>query len=70
MPYQPTPQTFSKSKIEDVVMSNENAVEFERDIPIFNGETKDVKLFTDRLNPSFGRHQRYYQTELTAMLRC
>ena len=51
-------------------MSNENAVEFERDIPIFNGETKDVKLFTDRLNPSFGRHQRYYQTELTAMLRC
>ena len=54
--------------MEDVVMTDAYPVEYERDIPMFNGETGDVESFIDRLKRYFGRHQKYYQSEPTAML--
>jgi len=59
-----TPPILTRNAMEDVVMT----VEYERDIPMFNGETGDVESFIDRLKRYFGRHQKYYQSEPTAML--
>jgi len=61
------------AKIEAEISSFISAVdqrfgEYERDIPMFNGETGDVESFIDRLKGFFGSHQKYYQTEPTAML--
>ncbi|KAG4101834.1 hypothetical protein H8356DRAFT_1383031, partial [Neocallimastix lanati (nom. inval.)] len=58
----------TKSAMEDVVMTDAYPVEYERDIPMFNGENGDVESFIDRLKRYFGRHQKYYQSEPTAML--
>ncbi|ORY22105.1 hypothetical protein LY90DRAFT_515738 [Neocallimastix californiae] len=58
----------TKRAIEDVVMTDAYPEEYERDIPMFNGETGDVESFINRLKRYFGRHQNYYQTEPTAML--
>jgi len=49
-------------------MTDAYPVEYERDIPMFNGETGDVESFIDRLKRYFGRHQKCYQSEPTAML--
>ncbi|KAG4107442.1 hypothetical protein H8356DRAFT_886662, partial [Neocallimastix lanati (nom. inval.)] len=58
----------TRSAMEDVVMTDAYPVEYERDIPMFNGETGDVESFIDRLKRYFGRHQKYYQSKPTAML--
>ncbi|KAG4083623.1 hypothetical protein H8356DRAFT_1064736 [Neocallimastix lanati (nom. inval.)] len=58
----------TRSAMEDVVMTDAYPVEYERDIPMFNGENGDVESFIDRLKRYFGRHQKYYQSEPTAML--
>ncbi|ORY10374.1 hypothetical protein LY90DRAFT_518706 [Neocallimastix californiae] len=63
-----TPPILTRSAMEDVVMTDAYPVEYERDIPMFNGETGDVESFIDRLRRYFGRHQKYYQSEPTAML--
>ncbi|KAG4094851.1 hypothetical protein H8356DRAFT_997862, partial [Neocallimastix lanati (nom. inval.)] len=63
-----TPPLMTKSAMEDVVMTDAYPVEYERDIPMFNGENGDVESFIDRLKRYFGRHQKYYQSEPTAML--
>jgi len=51
--------------MEDFVMTNAYPAEYERDIPMFNGETGDVESFIDRLKRYFGRHQKYFQSEPT-----
>ncbi|ORY12056.1 hypothetical protein LY90DRAFT_637107 [Neocallimastix californiae] len=63
-----TPPIMTRSAMEDVVMTDAYPVEYERDIPMFNGENGDVESFIDRLKRYFGRHQKYYQSEPTAML--
>ncbi|ORY20200.1 hypothetical protein LY90DRAFT_634010 [Neocallimastix californiae] len=63
-----TPPIMTRSAMEDVVMTDAYPVEYERDIPMFHGETGDVESFIDRLKRYFGRHQKYYQSEPTAML--
>jgi len=64
----PTPLVFTKSAMEDMVMTDAYPAEYERDIPMFNGETGNVESFIGRLKRYFGRHQKYYQSEPTAML--
>ena len=59
----PTPPMFTRSAMEDVVMTDAYPAEYERDIPMFNGETGDVESCIDRLKRYFGRHQKYYQSE-------
>jgi len=51
-----------------VVMTDAYPAEYERDIPMFNDETVDVESFIEKLKRYFGRHQKYYQSEPTAML--
>ena len=66
--YQPTQPILTKSAMEDVIMTDANPAEFERDIPMINDGTGDVESFIDRLKKYFGRHQKYYQTEPTTIL--
>jgi len=54
--------------MEDVLMTDAYPAEYGRDIPMFNDKTGDIVSFIDRLKGYFGRHQKYYQTELTAKL--
>jgi len=62
------PQRHERSAVEDFIMTDAYPVEYERDIPMFNGESSDMESFLDRLNRYFGRHQRYYQMEPMAMV--
>ena len=47
--YHPTPLILTRSAMEDVAMTDAFPAEYERDIPMFNGETGDVESFIDRL---------------------
>jgi len=66
--YQPTPPILTRSAMEDVVMTDAYPAEYERDISMFNGETRDIESFIDSLKRYFGRYQKYYQSEPTEML--
>ena len=52
----------------DVIMTDAYPYEYERGVPKFDGKGGDVKIFVDRLNRYFGRHEAYYSREPQAKL--
>jgi len=52
----------------DVIMTDVYPYEYERGVPKFDGKGGDVKIFVDRLNRYFGRHETYYSREPQAKL--
>ena len=52
----------------DVIMTDAYPYEYERGVPKFDGKGGDVKIFFDRLNRYFGRHEAYYSREPQAKL--
>jgi len=53
------PPILTRRAMEDVVMTDAYLEEYERDIPMFNGESGDVESIIDRLKRYFGRHKKY-----------
>jgi len=64
----PTLPVFTKSAVEDVVMTDAYYEKYDSDISMINSEIGDVESFIDRLKWYFGRHHKYYKSEPTAML--